>query len=149
MFLTKIFQWLISLFSAMKRGYNKLSATEQELSKRASSIISIINTNLNASPETILNLMQLKFPELSIVTISNLLTEAGEVANIFTQGNEKSIDDKILIIQKFLSQNGNIWVYRTQSLVKALITVMLPSTPLEKITIVLEYIYQKLVKKKT
>lgn len=148
MFLTKIFQWIAGLFSAMKKAFNKLSAIEQELSMKASSIIAIINANLNATPNEILSLIQTKFPGISIIAVSGFLSEAGEVANIFSGASEKSIDEKITIIQKFLAQTGNTWVYRTQSLVKALLTVMLPSTPLEKVTVVLEYIYQKLVKGK-
>ena len=148
MFLTKIFQWIIGLFSAMKKAYNKLSVLERKLSLKASGIIAIINTNLNASPDTIIVLIQQKFPEVSTEMMSAFLTEAGEIANIFPSNTTLSLYEKITTLQKYLSETGNTWVYRSQSLVKALITVMLPSTPLEKVTIVLEYIYQKLVKGK-
>mgnify|MGYP003496313068 CR=1 FL=1 len=148
MFLTKIFQWIIGLFSAMKKAYNKLSVLERKLSLKASGIIAIINTNLNASPDTIIVLIQQKFPEVSTEMMSAFLTEAGEIANIFHSNTTLKKKKKITTLQKYLSETGNTWVYRSQSLVKALITVMLPSTPLEKVTIVLEYIYQKLVKGK-
>lgn len=149
MFLNKFFAWLSNLFSAMQRAYKKLTIVEQELSVKASAIIAIINANLLESPNVVFSLIQSKYPEITREEISKYLAGIKAVIGIADDAAKKTLETNLIDLQNYLAiHDRNIWVHRTQTLVGALIAILLPSSPLEKIVSVLEYIYQKLVKNK-
>lgn len=147
---TKIGDWIANLFNAMKHYWNKLETTEQDISIKASGIIAILNANLDKTPEVILKLVQAKFPEVTAELLHEYLAKGASVLKIADGIAALSFEDAIKAYQTYLSTHtGNGWVATTQSAVSALLTVLLPeTTPLQKITTILQFIYEHFVKGK-
>lgn len=149
MILTKLFSWILGLFSAMRKTFNKLDESERKLSIKASAIIAVINSNLSERTEVIHQILTLKFPELTQATLSTYFQEVISNLSISDTRSIGTVEQCISVIQQYLVEHkGNIWVNRTQSVVGALITAMLPGSKIQKIMMVLEYIYQTFVKNK-
>lgn len=147
--LKKIFAWVDGLFANMKNLYNKLTDAEQKLSVFASSFFAIVNANIEATPENIIKLLQIKFPNFTkqqLTDYVNGLTNKMRISNSYAA---KTLEQNLALLQKHLSNfMGNGWKAETLNGVNLLISILLPGTPLEKITTILEYIYQKRVKGK-
>ena len=146
----KIGAWFTSLFDVMKRAFNKLSQIEKDVSVKASAIIALINANLTQTPEAIFKLIQLRFPDVTPAYLSAKLSLATKYLGIGDEVASRSFEENIKLLQGYLSKfEGNGWVVTTLGAVNALLTAMLPdTTPLQKISVLLEYIYQKIVKGK-
>lgn len=138
-----------NLFTSMKKLYSKLTETEQRMSVVASTFFAIVNANMDKTPEALIRLIQLKFPDFTreqLTAYVNTLTNKMRLVDSFAA---KTLEENLKLLQNHLSKfTGNGWKAETLNGVNILISLLLPGTPLEKITIVLEYIYQKLVKGK-
>jgi len=144
------FKWVADLFNAMKKAWDHLAAEEQAISLKASGIIAIINANLDKTPEIVFQLIQAKFPDVTPEFAHDLLNKASNFLKIGDGVAALSLEDAIKALQAHLSSvTGNDWIATTQHAVGALLTVLLPSTsPLNKITTILEFIYDHFVKGK-
>lgn len=147
---SKFFSWVGSLFNSMKKVWNKLSDFEKQISVKASGIIAIINANINESPQVLFLLIQTKFPEVTKDKLQSYLTKASGVLGIADSTANLSFEDAVKAFQTYLGkQSGNKWVAVTQGAVGALLSVLSPdATPINKITVILEYVYQNFVKNK-
>lgn len=144
------FLWVKELFNSMEKAWDHLGADEQAISLKASGIIAIINANLSSTPDVVYKLIQLKFPDVTPETVQDALTKAGSFLNIADGIASMSLEEAITAFQTHLdSATGNDWVAKTQHAVSALLNVLLPTTtPLQKITTILEFIYDNFVKGK-
>lgn len=138
-----------NLFTSMKKLYGKLTLKEQELSVVASSFFALINANIDKTPETVIRLLQIKFPGFTKQQLTVYINDLTNNMRIIDSYSYKTLEENLGLLQNHLKKfSGNGWKAETLNGVNILISLLLPGTPLEKITIVLEYIYQKLVKGK-
>lgn len=144
------FHWLKNLFNSMEKIWEHLGADEQAVSLKASGIIAIINANIGATPDVVFKLIQAKFPEVTPESVQLLLNKAGDYLKVADGIATMTLEDAIKAFQTHLnSVTGNDWVATTQHAVAALLNVLLPTTtPLQKITTILEFIYDNFVKGK-
>jgi len=138
-----------NLFTSMKKLYSKLTEAEQRMSVVASSFFDIVNANINSTPEVVIRLLQIKFPHFTKQQLTDYVNELTNKMRIVDSYAANTLEENLKLLQKHLSKfTGNSWKAETLNGVNILISLLLPGTPLEKITTVLEYIYQKLVKGK-
>ncbi len=144
------FVWLKNLFNSMEKIWEHLGADEQAASLKASGYIAIINANLGQVPDVVFKLIQEKFPNVTPESVQADLIKAGTYLKIADGVATMSLEDAIKAFQTHLSSvTGNDWVATTQHAVAALLNVLLPSTtPLQKITTILEFVYDNFVKGK-
>lgn len=144
------FLWLEDIFNSMAKVWHDLTVTEQAISLQASGIIAIINANIGVTPDVLFSLIQAKFPEFTKEQLTSYLGEAAKVLALADSAAGYTFEQAIAAFQKYLTANeGNGWVATTVSAVNALLSILLPTTtPIQKITIALEYIYQHFVKGK-
>lgn len=136
-----------NLFTSMKKLYGKLTLKEQELSVVASSFFALINANIDKTPETVIRLLQIKFPGFTKQQLTAYINDLTNKMRIIDSYSYKTLEENLGLLQNHLKKfSGNGWKAETLNGVNILISLLLPGTPLEKITMVLEYIYQKLVK---
>lgn len=151
-FLSKLFAfkflWLTDLFTAMEKGWNHLTDEEKLISSKASGWIAIINANLTQVPDVVYKLIQAKFPDVTPETVAAELQKAGVILGIADKEASLSFTDAIAAFQTWLGkQTGKAWETISIAAVHALLTVMLPTTtPLEKISTILQFIYDEIVK---
>lgn len=135
------------LFTSMKKLYSKLTEKEQELSLFASHFFAIVNENLDATPEVLFKIIQSKYPNFTRQQLTSYVNDLTNKMRIADSYAATSLEENLALLQKHLSKySGNGWKAETLNGVNILITLLLPGTPLQKITTVLEYIYTKLVK---
>lgn len=148
-FLNKFFQWAKFFFLTMDGAYNKLSKSEQELSKQASGLIAIINKNLTANPDFVLEVINSKYPNLNREKIFEILKKAGIIFGVIDNTFDGTLEDALIKIQDLLKNtpSKNIWVIITQTIVVIAVEILSPTTPIQKIMFVIEYVYQKFIKK--
>lgn len=144
------FHWVTDLFNAMQHGWNHLTEAEQSISLKASGIIAIINANADLVPEEVFKLIQVKFPDVTPEFVHDTLSKAADFLKIGDDAAQLSFQDAIKVFQAHLKDvTGNTWIAKTQHAVGALLTVLLPDTsPLNKVTTILEFIYEHFVKGK-
>lgn len=144
------FHWVTDLFNAMQHAWNHLAEEEKAISLKASGIIAIINQNLDKAPDVVFQLIQAKFPDVTPESVHTLLSKAADFIKIGDGVAALSLEDAIKAFQNHLgSVTGNDWIAVSQKAVGALLTVLLPgTTPLNKITTILEFIYEHFVKGK-
>ena len=144
------FKGVTDLFNAMSHCWKHLSDLEQAISLKASGIIAIINANVGMVPEDVFKLIQAKFPDVTEQWIHDTLNKAADFLKIGDGAAALSFQDAIKVFQQHLTTvTGNTWIAKTQHAVGAILTVLLPDTsPLNKITTILEYIYENFVKGK-
>ena len=139
----------VSLFDWFASAWKKLSTTEKDAAVKASGIIAIINANLTATPDIVFQLIQIKFPDITkekltsyLSTITSTIKDVDGVVNA-------DFATTLSNLQSYLGKySGNQWVTITQGVVGLLAGLLAPSTPIQKITLVLEYVYQNFIKGK-
>lgn len=145
-----IFSWLghifDGLFSSLHKAYNSLSETEQEAAKTASGIISVINANLAATPAEVWALIQKAYPAIDEATVTSALQK---VTNSILTPLPNGLENAISALQTYLSKyNGNQWIVISKSLVALIANELAPGTVIQKIELVLEFVYQNFIKGK-
>lgn len=146
-FFKKIFG---GLFSAAQKTWNKISPELQKAMLHGSGIISIINTNVDASPDFIVELIQKKFPDLTKESIHESLLKATEGLAIAGSLNNPDLGTTIQLIQGYLSGlKGKVWANISQTLAKGIAAFLAPSgTKFAAISSLIEFVFQTFIKGK-
>ena len=145
----KVALFLVSLFNSMEAYYKKLATDLQEVIKKASGIIAIVNSNLQATPDIVFTIIQAKYPDVTKEQLTGYLNTINGAINTVSSIAVPDFDTALKNLQAFLSKfQGNAWVSVTQNAVGLLISLLAPSTPVQKLTIVLEYVYNNFIKGK-
>lgn len=143
---TTIGHFFGDLFNAIKRAYDNLNTDEQEAAKTASGIIAVINANLTALPADVWAAIQKAYPNISEATVTAALTKVSTTLTTLLPG---TLETAITALQGYLSKyTGNEWIVITKSVVALIANELLPGTVIQKIELVLEWVYQTFIKGK-
>jgi BarA-like signal transduction histidine kinase len=150
-FISVIGHFFADLFDATAKAYKNLSVQEQNAAKVASGIIAIINANLDKVPAVVYDLIALKFPQLSKEDIAMALAKVNKAIKKTDELNvSPDLETELLFLQEHLkSYKDKEWIVITKAVVALLAIVFAPQdTIVQKIELVLEYVYQNFIKGK-
>jgi predicted metallopeptidase len=140
-----------NLFNATAKAYNSLHEKEQEALVKASSIIAVVNENINAAPEFVFELLQQKFPELTKEELLSKLNELNTTIHKVDSVLADTAEGALTNLQEYLKQyEGKQWVVIVQGVVGLLANILNPEIgAIQKVLLCVEYVYQHFVKKAT
>ena len=153
MFLSKFFALFANLFNQTKKDWGKVSPVLQDAMKTASSIINIINQELNGSPTNILNTIRKNFPLLIDDKLINVLGEVGADLKIAENINSANILSTIMGIQKVLidkkAKSETDWEKASHAGYLAISVALAPAnTKIAALVAFAEFVYHVFVKSK-
>lgn len=145
-FFGKLFGWIGDIFTdSADKLWDELTPEEQNNIKHGSGIVAIINNHLSDVPEAITKAIQDEFPDLNIVSLETALVT---ICNDLNISGITDIDGAIAAIQKWLSDKvGTKWEWASSALAELITVGLGPGSVFQKITILIEYAYQKFIKK--
>jgi len=147
-FFEDIWDWAKGLFNAAKKAWKHLEPQIQDALLKGSSIIALINSNLDKAPDEVFALIQNKFPDLSKEKLHEALNEVDKQFGTAATIADADLLTTIQNIQKFLgSLQGNVWQAISSAMAQLLSTVFAgDQTPFAKISMLMEYVYNDFVK---
>lgn len=142
-FFQKVGQDIAGVFGSSNTLYNKLSNDEQVAAAGISGAIAIINQNITVDAALLIPIIQSKFPNVTLDTLTKTLTQ---LATTVTTAMPATLADAITAIQLHLiPKQGNDWIVAVQGLVSLGATIVSPITPVQKFIAIAEYVYQDIV----
>jgi len=147
--LAKIGDIFEGIFNAAAKTYNNQSPEVQAALKDGSEILNIINNNVKEAPEFVIELIQKAFPNLDRETLLEGLKQVSKGINQTDAILADTLEETILNLQKYLeSLEGTFWAGVSELSAKLLAVFFAPSgTKWVVISSLMEYVYQKIVKK--
>lgn len=147
--LQDIGHFFADLFSKFERAYHSLSAEEQLAAKQASGIIAVINQNLTATPDVIWGEIEKAFPGVDKASVSAALASVANTINNVSAYLPDNLENAIKAVQSYLSTfTGNKWVVISKSLVALIANELAPGSIIQKIELIIEWVYQTFIKGK-
>ena len=136
------------LFDSAAKAWNKLEPKVQDALLKGSGIISVINQNLEATPDEVFDLIEKKFPD---VTKENLTEALAKVTDKLKVAEDIENPDLLTTIKNlqayFAGFKGKFWE-STASTASQLLSIALSpdETPFAKVAMFIEYVYRKKIK---
>src|SRR5689334_8678146 len=146
-FFAKIGIWHPKIEDGIEDLYNKLHDTEKQAVQNASGWIAIINSNLQATPDFVFDLIQKKFPGASKESITGALNKLNAEILKVDANTPDDFGTALSKLQDFLGKyQGNAWIAITRAVVAVLSDVLMNgTTPIQKIETVLEFVYRTFI----
>jgi hypothetical protein len=143
---SKIGHFFIGVFDAMRKAYAHLTIEQRAALQDGTGLVELINANLEKTPKQIRQLIAEKFPTLSSEKLELALFD---IAQSFNLTKADSIEDIIASIQAWLNGlEGQSWAYVSHALASAFsILFAPPETKLKTIVSLIEWVFQKFIKK--
>lgn len=149
-FISKIGNFFTNLFSNAAKVWKKLSPELQASMLHGSAIIAAVNDNIDKAPTFVIEILQKKFPDLSVEKIKLALKAAAQGLSIAEGVNSDDLESSIKNLQVYLSGlKGATWAKISHTLSAGIAIALAPAgTKLAAIVSLLEYVYQDLIKGK-
>lgn len=146
--ITKVETDVTELFNAAEGEYLKLAPEVRAAAATASGIIAIVNKEVSAVPSDVWALIQTKYPNVSQESVTAVLIKANNVVNgANALALNATFDEALAALNAYLQTlSGNVWITVIKAIVAIAVDVLTPGTVIQKVELVLEYIYQNLVK---
>lgn len=140
----KIGEFFKGLFNAAKKTWNRLSPEVQEALQHGSGIVAIINQNIDATPDFVLEAILKRFPELTEEKIKDGLTKVAEELKILQGVNDPDLPTLLKNLQVYLgSLSGKGWAVASHLIASAFAIITAPAgTKFAAITSLIEWVYQ-------
>lgn len=137
------------LFNSAQKTWNKLSPEVKAALMNGSGIIEIINSNIDQTPDFVIQLIQKKFPELTIEKIKDGLHQAALGLSIANEINNADLKATIVNLQKYLEGlKGTTWAKISQTLALGFAAAIAPKgTKFAAISSLMEFVYHSFIKK--
>lgn len=147
--LATIGMFFAGIFDAAARTYNAQSQEVKDALKDGSAILAIINENVTEAPERVIDLIQKAFPTLTRDKLLDGLNAVAKGINHAEAIAADTLEDTIKNIQAYLeSLEGTFWAGVSELSAKILAVFFAPAgTKWATISLLMEYVYQKLIKK--
>lgn len=147
-FLTKVEVDVEGLFNEAKAEYLKLAPKVQAASAAASGIIAILNKDVNTVPDQVWALIETKYPDVTKDTVTAFLVKANNVVNgANTLSANATFEEALAALNAYLQTlQGNTWITIIKAIVAIGVDIITPGTIIQKVELIIEYIYQNLVK---
>jgi len=136
------------LFDSVAKAWNKLEPKVQDALVKGSGIINVINTNLQATPDEVFDLIQKKFPD---VTKENLTAALANVTDKLKVAQDIEDPDLLTTIKNlqayFAGFHGKFWEGTASTASQLLSIALAPDeTNFAKIAMFIEFVYRKKIK---
>lgn len=153
MFLDKLIKsighFFDGIFSSIKHAWNQFETHEQDAVIQASTILDLVRTNIDAAPDALFGIIQLKFPNITKEELHDVISNTAAQLQIADKIVNEDLGVTLKNLQTYLgtlSDNG--FITTIKSIVSIMATLFAPSlTAIQKVELVLEWVYLKLVKK--
>jgi hypothetical protein len=147
--LKKIGQFFENLFNGAEKAWDKLDDKVQDAMIKASEIVDTINRNLDSTPETIILIIQTKFPGVPIEKIREVLHKVGDELNLLEGIPDDDLLTTIQRIKDYLgTKKGAGWAIASDTIAKLIAVALAPKeTKATQIIALMWYVYQTIVKK--
>ena len=144
----KIGQFFKNLFNALHKAYNKLSPEQQEALQQGAGLVAIINSNLDAAPEKVKELIQAQYPELDVAKLEEALFN---VAQSFGVTDLSDLDEAIMVIQNHLnSLEGKAWAIASHTAASVIAIAFGPKeSKVATFLMLITWVYHTFIKKDT
>lgn len=148
-FLQQIGEFFTNLFNETAKAYNHLEGNEQTAIKTASGWLAIVGSNLTASPDVVFSLIQAAYPSITKDVLTGYLHQLGGQLGIIAADTPPDFTSAMTALQTYLGKHtGNAWIAIIKAVVALLATIIEPGTIIQKIEMVLEYVYQNYIRGK-
>lgn len=145
--INKFGEWFADLFEQSEQLYNKLTEAEQKAANWAYGVIAIINANIDKVPSEIIEIIQEKYPDLSLDLLHGFLDKLVNDMKFITGEVPVTLPDAIALLRMYLSKvNGDVWGQISTAIGSSLAVLLSPGTPVQKFASISEYVYQLFVK---
>lgn len=137
------------LFNSIAKAWKKLNPEVKDALVHGSGVISIINEHLQDTPEVVFDLIEKKFPKLTKEKLSGALTEVSDKLKVAQNTADPDLLTTIKNLQAYFSSlEGRFWEGAASTTSQLLSIALSPDdTPFAKITMFMEYVYRKKIKK--
>jgi hypothetical protein len=137
------------LFNEAHRVWKKLSPEIQAAMLHGSAIVDVINKNIDAAPAFIIELLQKKFPDLTLEKLHSGLNEVAKGLNIAETVNNDELGTLIEKLQVYLnSLNDGVWAGISHTIASIFAVITVPAgTKFATISSLMEYVYHHFIKK--
>jgi hypothetical protein len=146
--LTKLGLFMKPIIKSGEDIYDLLTEDEKKAAQWSSGLIAIVNNNIDKTPSVIIQLVQTKFPDLSLDVIHGFIDTLLNKLK-FVQGEiPLTLEDAVAKLQAFLKQHEgdhNVWGIISKAAVTVLTLLFSPGSEAQKIEASLEYIYHLIV----
>lgn len=137
------------LFNAAEAEYEKLAPEVQSAIATASGILAIANKDVAAVPTDVWALIETKYPSATQESVTGFLIK---IANTFNTANtiasSATFAEALTAVNSLLAPlEGNVWIIAIKAAVTIAVDFITPGTIIQKVEMVLEYVYQTFIKK--
>lgn len=142
-------EWIGDLFNAAQKAWNRVEPEVQTALIHGSGVIDTINRNLDLIPDSVLNLILQRFPDLTREKLEEGLKKVAEALKIAGQTEDADLLTTIKNLQAYLSSlQGNFWQAVSSILAQVLaIAFAPPGTQFAKIALLIEFVYNNYIKR--
>lgn len=138
--------WAKPALTAGEKVYNELSDEEKKAAQWSYGVIAIINQHANEI-NLILPLIQKIFPGLTSDVLQGFLERLLAELHVVDDNVPLTLEDAIKAAANYLkSLQGNTWATISQAAGNILLTLLSPSTPIQKAMTIAEFVYQSFIK---
>jgi len=149
-FIERFGDWIEGIFHKSEDIYNTLEETAKKAAVWGSGLIAVVNTQLNALPTMVIDLIKQKFPDLSIDVVHGFLDILRTKIDNAASQIPLTLEDAIAWLQNFLanhkSTSDSIWGVISATAGQILATLFSPETAIEKFLSIGLWIYHLIVK---
>lgn len=151
-----LFRWIKKLgdaigriFTSIEKEWHDLEPGLKNALQQASGIVNVINENLQATPQFLLDLIKQEFPNVDLEKAKAAITKAAQdIKDVGTLPDE-DINITLANLQKYFeSLQGEKWSLAASQFAQQLALLLAPEgTPFGKILVFLEFVYNRFIKK--
>jgi hypothetical protein len=150
-FFNAIGLWKPNFEKSIVKIYEQLQDSERKAIEMASGWVAVVNTNLQATPDFVFDIIQQKFPGVSKEKIAEVFNKVNKALKLVDDNTPETFEDAVAVLQAYLSKFGEhaVWASATKMVVEIAANILTgKATPIQTISTVLEYVYQMFIKPK-
>lgn len=149
-FLSFIGDFFAKLFNSAKRVWKKLDDDVKIALLKGSSIVAVINDNVEATPAFVWEIIQKKLPDITEEKAKDMIAKGAAGLSIASEINDADLMTMIERLQKFLDGlQGSVWAKISHTLALGIAVVEAPiGTKFSALSALADYVYHDLVKGK-
>lgn len=151
-----LFRWIKKLgdaigriFSTIEKEWHELEPDLKNALQSASGIVAVINENLQATPQFLLELIHHELPNLDIEKAKAAIAEVAKTVKDIEVLPDEDITVTLDNLQKYFnSLQGEKWAITASQFAQQLALLLAPEgTPFGKILVFLEFVYRRFYSK--
>jgi hypothetical protein len=148
-FFDNIWNWIKNIFSSLEKEWHHLAPEIKNAIQQASGVINTITTNLDATPQFLLDLIKNDFPNVDIEKIkAGILTVSKDVAGLQTATTDDIYTTLSNLQGYFKGLGSKKWEGEASTIAQKLAAFFAPeNTPFATFPTFIEFVYRTLIKK--